>query len=108
MIRSLYEGFRRAGQSFTTKQQQQFSDDHFTEDQLVALETEPMLEVKILPDLPKPDPAEEVDTRAVLEGHTVARLKKECDAMGIEYPANATKAVLVELLLKNTAPAPEV
>ncbi len=105
-IRSLNEGFRRAGQTFT-RQPRQYPNDFFTEDQLVALETEPMLEVKHLPDLPKPDPEEEAQTRAILEGHTVARLKADCDAMGIEYPANAVKAILIDLILKNTAPAPE-
>ena len=105
-IRSLNEGFRRAGQNFT-REPKQFPNDFFTEDQLVALETEPMLEVKILPDLPKPDPAEEAEDRAMLEGHTVARLKADCDSMGIEYPANSVKAVLIDLILKHTAPAPE-
>ena len=105
-IRSLNEGFRRAGQTFT-RQPRQYPNDFFTEDQLVALETEPMLEVKHLPDLPKPDPEEEAQTRAILEGHTVARLKADCDAMGIEYPANAVNAILIDLILKNTAPAPE-
>jgi hypothetical protein len=105
-IRSLNDGFRRAGQSFT-REPKQYPNDFFTEAQLEALETEPMLEVKHLPDPAKPDPEEEARTRAILEGHTVARLKADCDAMGIEYPANAVKAVLIDLILKNTAPVPE-
>lgn len=105
-IRSLNEGFRRAGKSFT-RQPQLFKNDAFTEDQLDQLQAEPMLEVKILPDLPAPDPEEEAQARKVLEGYKIDRLKKDCDAMGIEYQANATKAVLVELILKNTAPASE-
>lgn len=106
-IRSLNEGFRRAGQSFT-REPIQFADDHFAEDQMVALESEPMLEVKHLPDLPEPDPEEEALARKVLEGYTNDRLKKDCDAIGIEYPANAKKSDLVELILKHTAPVPEV
>lgn len=105
-IRSLNEGFRRAGQSFS-RQPKQFTNDFFTEEQLIQLETEPMLEVKHLPDLPKPDPEEVAQTKTFLEGHTVARLKAECDAMDIEYPSNAVKSVLIDLILKNTAPVPE-
>jgi hypothetical protein len=38
---------------------------------------------------------------------TVAQLKDLLDKLKIEYPANAKKAELLELLEKNTAPPPE-
>ena len=53
------------------------------------------------------DPEEEAQARDILEKMTNAKLKADCDEIGIEYPANATKAVLVDLILENTAPALE-
>jgi len=58
------------------------------------------------PELSK-DVDEEAQARKVLEKMTNNKLKSECDAMGIEYPDNAIKADLVDLILKNTAPPPE-
>lgn len=61
-IRSLNNGFRRAGEAFT-REHRVFADDHFTEEQMAALTAEPMLEVRHQPDpepeLPEPEPAPE-------------------------------------------------
>ncbi|MBU1193968.1 MAG: hypothetical protein KKE62_01955 [Proteobacteria bacterium] len=105
-IRSLNEGFRRAGIAFT-REPVIFKDDQLTPDQVAMLEAERLIEIQHIPDLPQPDAEEEAHARKVLEKMTKDKLMKECDAIGIEYPDDATKAVLVDLLLINTAPPPE-
>jgi len=105
-IVSKKDGFRRGGVAHPDKPKD-YPDDFFKEDQLEAIENEPMLFVTHLPDLPKKDSDEEAKARKVLEGMTNDKLKAECDAMGIKYPGNVTKADLVDLILKSTAPAPE-
>lgn len=105
-IRAMTEGFRRAGTAFSATAQT-FPDDHFDDEQIEQLKEEPMIEIQHLPDLPEPDPEEEEQSRKVLMKKTNDKLKSECDAMGIEYPAAATKEVLVALILEKTAPAPE-
>lgn len=107
IIKSKTEGFRRCGVVHTSDGQE-FPDDRFTKDQLKAIENEPMLIVTHLPDPPNnKNKDEEKETRKVLEKKKLDQLKSDCDAMGIEYPADATKAVLVELILKKTAPLAE-
>jgi len=105
-IKAEREGFRRAGVAHS-KEGKTFPDDFFSFDQLEQLKAEPMLEVTYLPDLKDPDLDEEAQSRKVLEKSTNDKLKSDCAAMGIEYPNNSTKAVLVDLILKNTAPPPE-
>jgi len=105
-IQSKNEGFRRAGVAHT-KKGKEFPDDFFTFDQLELLKNEPMLEVSCLEVTQAPDTDEAAQARKVLEKMTNDKLKSDCDAMGIEYPATALKAALVDLILKNTAPAPE-
>jgi hypothetical protein len=46
------------------------------------------------PKAAEPEPEEEV----YLEDLTVPELKEELDARGVEYPANARKAELIELI----------
>jgi len=105
-VKAKREGFRRAGVSFS-KDGKTYPDDFFSEKQLEQIEAEPMLEVSYLPDLKDPDPGEEAQARKVLSKMTNKKLMADCDDMGIEYPADATKAVLVNLILENTAPPPE-
>lgn len=105
-IRAMKEGFRRAGISFS-KEAKTYPEELFTEEQIQQLQDEPMIEIQHLPDLKDADSDEEDQSRKVLEAMTNDKLKKECDAMGIEYPANATKAALVDLILEKTAPVPE-
>ena len=105
-VKAKREGVRRAGVAFP-KGGKTYPDDYFSKAQLDQIEDEPMLEVTHLPDLPASGPDEEAQARKVLEDMTNDKLKSECDAMGIEYPGNATKAVLVDLILKNTATPPE-
>ena len=105
-IVSKKDGFRRGGVAHPDKPKD-YPDDFFSKDQLEAMENEPMLFVTHLPDLPKKDLEEETRARKMLEGMTNDKLKADCDAEGIKYAGNATKAELVDLLLKNTAPAPE-
>lgn len=106
-IRAMKDGFRRAGERFSTEGDM-FDDGRFTPEQLAELKAEPMLEVQhIEQPLEMGHPAEEANARAVLEAMTNDKLKADCDAMGIAYPANATKAQLVDLILTNTAPVPE-
>lgn len=104
IIRSTTEGFRRAGMAHS-KQPKEYADDFFTSEQLALLEAEPKISITRV-EAP-PDEKEEDVARSVLEGMTVDKLKSDCSAMGIEYPGNAKKAELVDLILKNTAPAPE-
>lgn len=101
-IRSMTDGFRRCGMAFT-REGQRFADDQFTPEELEQLKSEPMLEVRQVAS----DVDEVAQARSVLEAMTNDKLKADCDDIGIEYPANATKAQLVELILKHTAPAPE-
>lgn len=106
-IISKKDGFRRGGIAHPEKPKD-YPDDAFSKDELEAIEKEPMLIVTHLPDPPgKKDTAEEAQARKVLEKMSNDKLKSDCDAMDLEYPANATKAVLVGLILTNTAPAPE-
>jgi uncharacterized protein YfaP (DUF2135 family) len=44
------------------------------------------------------EPEEESDDDGSLEGWTVAELKDALDEAGVDYPANARKAELIELL----------
>ena len=105
-IRSMKEGFRRAGHAFS-KEFQPFPDDWFTPEQIDQLKAEPMIEIQLLPDLPKPNPEEEAMAREVLMKMTLDKLRSEADAMGLFFDEKMKKADLVELILKSTAPAPE-
>lgn len=106
LIRSNKEGFRRCGVSHTVDGQQ-FDDDRFTEEELEIMDNEPRLMVKHLPDLKEPDPDEEAEARKLLLKQTVDQLKAQCDKLKIRYPGNIKKDDLVDLILENTAPAPE-
>ena len=106
MIRSTAQSFRRAGTQFTNEATL-FPDGHFTPEQLAELMDEPMLVVQQVEQPLDTDGTEQAQAREVLGGMTNDRLKADCDAMGIAYPANATKAQLIDLILANTVPAPE-
>lgn len=106
-IVSKKDGFRRGGIAHPDSPKT-YTDEFFTADQLEEIENEPTLIVTHHPDPPKEKGQdEEKETRKVLEKKKLDQLKADCDSMGIEYPADATKAVLVDLILKNTEPVPE-
>ena len=108
-IRSMTQGFRRSGVSFS-KEFSTFQDDHFTPEELAGLKAEPMLEVQHVEaelEMEQADPDDETTAREVLGNMTNDKLKADCDAMGIAYPANATKGQLVNLIMAHTAPVPE-
>lgn len=105
LIKSKKEGFRRCGVAHTV-QGQEFADDFFSQAQLVKMEDEPMLDVSLVPVSPLRLESDE-EARKVLNKMTNARLKADCDELGIKYPANAVKTELVDQILANTAPAPE-
>jgi len=104
-IRAKRDGFRRAGIAHS-KKGKIFPDDAFDKDQMAQLESDPMITVEHLPNATAPDTEEAAQARKVLSKMTNDRLKSDCDSMGIEYPATATKAELVDLILTNTAPEP--
>lgn len=106
LVKSKTDGFRRCGVAHSTTGKQ-FADDDFTEEQLEILGSDPELLVKHLPDQPGPDDDEEAKARKILKKMTNDKLKKECGAIGVEYPEDATKAVLIDLLIENTAPEPK-
>lgn len=55
-IRSQKDGFRRCGVAHS-KQWREYEDDRFTEEELAALQGEPMLQVEVVADPePKPEP----------------------------------------------------
>jgi hypothetical protein len=97
-IQSKTDGFRRCGEAHSTAGRQ-FSDERFTDEELAEMEADPELMVRHIPDPPAQDPDEEALARQTLEKMTNTKLKSECDAMGIEYPANAVKSDLVDLIL---------
>lgn len=97
LIKSKTDGFRRCGEVHTVSGRK-FPQGHFTDDELAYMENDPELYVSYVPDLP-------AQSKEALENMTCDKLKSQCDAMGIDYPARAAKAVLIELILKNTDPA---
>ena len=125
-ITSKRAGFRRCGMSHP-KEPVEYSDDRFSEDEIVALTAEPMLIVEVIETETAPEPEVETEggpnEEAIIEAETrveaieetkeeieaeteknigiddmtVAQIKGELDILGIEYPDKARKAELFEL-----------
>ena len=95
-IKSMQEGFRRCGVAHS-ETAIQYSGDHFTDEQLKELKAEPMLVVTEVPGCTTEE------DREVFERQTVKDLKASLDQLEIEYPVNAKKAELIDLIMLNTA-----
>jgi len=115
-ITSKRAGFRRCGMPHP-KEPVDYSDDRFSKKELEILEAETMLIVEIMPDEPEeetePEPEPEIKTELeptpepepeiapekviTINDMTVAQLKGELDALGIDNPDKARKAELFEI-----------
>jgi len=87
IIKSKREGFRRCGIAHHLEEITH-PDGRFTPDEITRLQAEPRLTVKIVPDQPH-----EISGDTM----TVAQIKNELDALGVEYPDKAKKAELFML-----------
>lgn len=101
IISSKKDGFRRCGIAHS-EQATTYEDGRFTDKQLAQLKAEPMLLVQetadsgVLAKSPAPDKMK------------LDELKTLCDKLKIEYPADATRKILIDLVEKNTGAPPEV
>jgi hypothetical protein len=100
-ITSKRDGFRRCGLAHG-KEPAEYPDDFFPDAQMEVLRKEPMLVVQegladdgVLAESKAPDKM------------TMPELKALLDKLKVDYPANAKKTELVELVLANTDDPPQ-
>ncbi|MEW6670223.1 MAG: HI1506-related protein [Thermodesulfobacteriota bacterium] len=100
IISAKKDKFRRCGIAHP-EQATTYPDDRFSKKELEILQKEPMLLVQIVPD-------DGVIARTPApEKMKLDELKELCKKLKIDYPDDATRAVLIELVKKNTAAPPE-
>ena len=122
-IKSRRDGFRRCGVAHSATPTW-YAETAFSQEQWAQLKAEPMLVITHVPpammadcklDEPVvsedaetvPEEAEEDQARQIFAATRPAKLKRDLDRMGVEYPKKATKQELVDLLMANTAPVPD-
>ena len=95
IIKSKREGFRRCGIAHHLEEITH-PDGRFTPDEITRLQAEPRLTVKLVESSVErivPDQPQEISGDTM----TVAQIKNELDALGVEYPDKAKKAELFML-----------
>lgn len=96
-IRAKKDGFRRAGQAFSSTLTE-YSDDQFSPEQIKQLQAEPMIEIQLLPDLPMMHG--DALSREDLGKMTVAELRALADDLGLFFEEKMKKSDLVEMILE--------
>lgn len=96
------DGFRRCNIAHT-KEPKEYPDGFFSEEDLEILRKEPMLSIH-----EGLDDSDHIIARTpALEKMDAKKLKELCDRLEIEYPADAKKPDLIELIKANTAEPPK-